>query len=144
MLKIHGEAKGPVTDLKLENNQLRGTVEIEIEKFQTGITLRDQHMKEKYLQAKEFPRARLSITEAAVDGDFTKSLNLTGEKPFRGKLSLHGKEQDVVGTFQVKEGLVQAKFPISLQDYSIEVPKYLGITVANTVDVSAEFPLLKE
>lgn len=144
MLKIHGTASaGPAGDLKLEGNQLRGAVEMDMDKLDTGIELRTQHMKEKYLQVKEHPKAKLTLTDAAVDEGFAKSLSNAGEKPFKGKLQLHGKEQPVEGTYTAKDGQVQAKFPIKLSDFAIDIPSYLGVTVADMVDVAVELPLKK-
>lgn len=143
-LKIHGTSTGsPTGELKAENGQLKGEVSFDLEKLDTGIDLRTKHMKEKYLQVKDFPQAKLSLLDAPLDADFAKSLSNAGEKPFRGKLSLHGKENEVKGTFTVKDGKAQAKFPLLISDYNIDVPKYLGITVANTVDVSVNLPLKK-
>lgn len=144
MLKIHGTASaGPAGDLKIEGNQLRGAVEMDLDKLDTGIELRTQHMKDKYLEVKEHPKAKLTLTEAAVDEGFAASLTNAGEKPFKGKLLLHGKEQDVSGTFTARDGQVQAKFPIKLSDFAIDIPSYLGVTVADMVDVAVELPLKK-
>lgn len=144
MLKIHGTSTGgPTGTLNLEGTQLKGDISFELDKLDTGIALRTQHMKEKYLQVKEYPRAKLTLLEAPVDADFAKTLS-TAEKPFKGKLSLHGKEKEVPGSFTAKNGVVQARFPITLSEFGIEVPKYLGITVADTVDVDVELPLKKE
>jgi polyisoprenoid-binding protein YceI len=144
MLKIHGTATGPAAVLTLENGQLKGNISIELEKLDTGISLRTRHMKEKYLQAKDYPKAVLSLLDAAADPGFEKSLSNGGEKSFRGKLALHGKEKEISGSFSVKDGLVKAKFPIVLSDFAIDVPKYLGITVADNVEVDVELQLRKE
>jgi hypothetical protein len=57
---------------------------------------------------------------------------------------LHGKEQGVKGTYLAKDGKIDAKFQIKLTDFGIEIPSYLGITVAETVDVQVALPLRKE
>lgn len=141
-LKVHGTATGPAGNLQLDGTQLKGAVTFALEKLDTGIALRNEHMKEKYLQVKEHPEAKLTLLDAPVEADFAKSLS-TSEKKFRGKLFLHGKEKEVSGTFEAKNGLVKAKFPITLSDFAIDVPKYLGITIANTVDLDVELPLQK-
>jgi hypothetical protein len=144
MLKIHGTASsGPAADLKLEGNQLKGAAEFEMEKLDTGINLRNQHMKEKYLHVKEHPKSKLTLVDAAVDGDFASTLSNGGEKPFKGTLLLHGKEKEVSGTYTAKNGQVQAKFPIKLSEFAIDIPSYLGVTVADTVDVNVDLSLKK-
>ncbi|HEY8278965.1 MAG TPA: YceI family protein [Bdellovibrionota bacterium] len=144
MLKIHGNAAGPEAALTAAGHQLKGAIEFSLDKLDTGISLRNEHMKEKYLQVKEHPKAKLTLVDAPVDPSFEKDLSNASEKSFRGKLSLHGKEKEVSGTYTAKGGVVQAKFPITLSDFGIDVPKYLGITVADTVNVDVELPLRKE
>ena len=144
MLKIHGTASaGPAASLKMEGTQLKGAVDFDMNKLDTGIALRTNHMKEKYLQVKEHPKAKLTLVDAPVDATFVCTLTNSGEKPFKGKLLLHGKEREVNGTYTAKNGLVQAKFPIKLTDFAIEIPTYLGVTVADMVDVAVELPLKK-
>ncbi|MGZ3702842.1 MAG: YceI family protein [Bdellovibrionota bacterium] len=143
MLKIHGTATGPNATLSLDGTQLKGAVDFEMDKLDTGISLRTEHMKEKYLQVKQYPKSTLTLLDAPVDADFAKSLSNGGEKKFRGKLNLHGKDHEVNGTYTAENGDIKAKFPVTLEDYGIDVPKYLGITVANTVDVNVEIPVKK-
>lgn len=143
-LKIHGKAAGPEAKLTLDGEKLSGTAEFDMNNLTTGINLRDQHMKEKYLQVKEHPKAKLTLVDAAVDPTFATNLTNSGEKPFKGKLQLHGQERDVEGTYTAKNGLVQAKFQIKLTNYGIEIPSYLGITVAELVDVNVDLPISKE
>lgn len=145
MLKIHGTATaGPAADLKVEGSQLKGAVEFEMDRLDTGIDLRTQHMKEKYLHVKEHPKSRLTLLDAQVDPTFATSLSNSGEKPFKGNLLLHGQEKEVNGTYTVSNGLVQAKFPIKLSDFAIDIPSYLGIKVADMVDVSVALALKKQ
>jgi hypothetical protein len=144
MLKIHGKATGPEAKLNLEGTKLSGTAEFELEKLDTGIGLRNSHMKEKYLETKTHPRAKLTLVEAMVDPAFATTLTNAGELPFKGKLQLHGQEKDVEGKYTAKEGLLNAKFQIKLTDYAIAIPSYLGVTVAETVDVDVELPLKKD
>lgn len=143
-LKIHGKASGPEAKLELNGTQLTGSAEFDMSKLDTGIELRNRHMKEKYLQVQQHPKAKLTLTEAAVDPAFANSLTNGGEKPFKGKLQLHGQERDVEGTYTAKNGLLQAKFQIKLTNFGIEIPSYLGITVAELVDVNVDLPISKE
>lgn len=143
-LKIHGKATGPEAKLSLDGAKLTGSAEFDMNNLSTGINLRDQHMKEKYLQVQQHPKAKLTLTDAAVDPAFATTLSNSGEKPFKGRLQLHGQEREVEGTYTAKNGLVQAKFQIKLTNYGIEVPSYLGITVAELVDVNVDLPLSKE
>jgi polyisoprenoid-binding protein YceI len=143
MLKIHGKAENPEAKLVVDKAILSGTAEIDMEKFSTGIGLRDKHLKEKYLQTGQYPKARLTLKGVSVDAAFAETLS-TANQPFEGVLSFHGKEQPVKGSFSAEHGEVNAKFPLKLGDFAVEVPSYLGVTVAETVDVEAVLPLVKE
>ncbi len=144
MLKIKGEAKGPEAKLNLDGEKLSGAISFSLEKLDTGIALRNEHMKEKYLEVKTHPTATLTLTDVAVDPAFGLSLTNGSEKPFRGKLALHGKEQEVNGTYTASAGNIIATFPLKLSDFAIDIPSYLGVKVAEDVAVSVELPLRKE
>lgn len=144
MLKIHGKAPSASASLKVEGTKLTGTAAFPLESLDTGINLRNEHMKEKYLKVKEFPNATLSIHEAEVDPEFASTLSNKGEKDFKGTLELHGKKNSVEGKYTAKSGVVQAKFQLKITDYGIEIPSYLGVKVAEVVDVNVELPLKKD
>lgn len=63
--------------------------------------------------------------------------------PFEGVLSLHGVERPVAGEARISRVGTQvtgaATFSINLAEFGIAVPKYLGITVAEKVEVRASF-----
>lgn len=144
MLKIHGKAEGPQAKITVADSKMNGTADFSMEKLSTGIEMRDKHMKEKYLETASNPKATLTLKNTKVDSDFEKTLSNAGELPFEGTLKLHGKEQPVKGTYTAKNGKVDAKFQIKLTDYGIEIPTYLGATVAENVDVQVNLPLQKE
>lgn len=144
MLKIHGKAPGPKSNLQFENGKLKGVAEFALDSLDTGIALRNQHMKEKYLKTKEFPLAILTLMDTDVGAEFPQTLTVEGEKPFQGKLKLHGVEKDVSGKFTGKEGKISASFQVKISDFGIEVPSYLGVTVTDTVDITVDLALKKE
>ena len=50
MIKIVGEGTGPHGDLTIFDDKLQGTLTIDMKKLTTKIELRDDHMKNKYLE----------------------------------------------------------------------------------------------
>ena len=116
-----------------------GTFTAKLDDFHTGIDMRDEHMKKKYLETDKYPTATLKWTVAKVN------LGDSSEVPFKGTLTLHGVERPVEGTAKLdpssdkKSVKVDAKFPLKLSDFKIEIPSYMGVTVAEDVDVHAEF-----
>jgi polyisoprenoid-binding protein YceI len=145
-LKIKGEGAKASGQLTALNEALTGEITTDLKDFQTGIALRDHHMKEKYLEVDKpgFSSAVLKIVSFSLPkGFFDKSSETQSD--FTGKLRLHGVEKDVKGTASTKyrpeSGDLSgtATFKVALADFGIDVPKFAGITVAQDVDVEAEF-----
>ncbi len=141
-LKIRGESKGtsPTGNLKLENEQVTGEFHFDLKSLDTGIELRNEHMKDKYLEVGKYPQAVLTLDPIPVKGG---NLGSDMQSDFSGKLNLHGVTQNVKGKFQytAKDKKANASFAIKVSDYKIDVPKYMGVTVSETVDVEASVAL---
>lgn len=142
-IKIKGEGKGPTGqfDLKRSGNDLKLTADlnVDLETLDTGISLRDRHMKEKYLETGKYKTAILKVADARLPA---AALAGTGSYTVSGTLMMKGVEKPVDIALQL-ENLGESvkaisKFKINLADYTIDVPKYAGITVANDVEVSVE------
>lgn len=133
-IRINGE-KGKIGGVAVENaDTVAGTFEAQMDDFVTGLSLRDKHMKEKYLETKKYPKAVLAL--APLKPDYGK------EQDFTGKLTLHGVTKDIKGkvtAVKLDKG-VQAKgeFGVVLEDYGIAIPSYAGVTVAKDVTISFE------
>src|SRR5262245_17940595 len=67
-LKIHGKGEAPKGKLTVKDSQVSGQVSFRLDSLQTGIALRDKHMKEKYLESEKFPEATLQITKIEPPG----------------------------------------------------------------------------
>lgn len=143
-LKIHGESKseGANGAINIDKGQATGSFTFKLASLDTGIDMRNEHMKEKYLEIKKHPDVTLTINPIAIT---SAELTSTTKKPFTGKLSLHGETKDITGEFELKEGKnLQAKFAISsLSDYKIDIPKYMGVTVSEKVEVEVNSTLIK-
>jgi polyisoprenoid-binding protein YceI len=122
--------------------RLTGDVSMDLATIDTGIGLRNQHLRENYLEVakgKGFDKAVLSeILMNDADGEAFE-----GRTPFTGMLLLHGVKHPVEGTAEIhRDGLgrrVQAEFPLVLTDFQITPPLYLGVGVANRLLVKARF-----
>lgn len=139
MLKIHGQSKGPEGAVVLDGNTITGTLSLKLSDLSTGIDLRDNHMKEKYLEVKSYPTAILTLKPLVLpkfEGEGSK------EVPFMGDLNLHGNIKPVSGiaTISSKNNgyAISAQYPIHLSDFKIEIPSYMGIKVADDVNVTVQ------
>lgn len=137
-IAINGKGEGLNGQLKNENGFVSGEISFRLETLQTGIALRDEHLKNKYLHIGQFPLAILKINQLKMP-EFGKSFT------FEGSLSLHGVEKKIEGVASVEtsenKNELKAKFPIKLSMFDIEIPSFQGITVAEDVEVVIDVPL---
>jgi hypothetical protein len=139
-LKIKGEGAAPTGELKETDGKLSGKFEFDLNTLKTGISMRDSHMKEKYLHVADHPQSRLTIEDLALPAEVVSGAVTSKEGvPFKGKLLLHGVEKEVGGTYDVKKAGsgydVLAKLQLKLSDFKIDIPSYAGITVAENIDL---------
>jgi polyisoprenoid-binding protein YceI len=142
-LKIHGKGTGPAGTLTVTDHSVSGFLAVDLASLETGISLRDRHLKEEYLQVDRYPEARLSFSRLDVSAVPEGATFGAVAVPFEGRLRLHGVEKPVSGQAKVSRNdsrlTVSAQFSINLGDFGVAVPKYMGITVAEKVDVKAAF-----
>jgi polyisoprenoid-binding protein YceI len=142
-LKIHGKGTGPAGTLTVSDRCVSGSLAVDLASLETGIGLRDRHLKEEYLQVDRYPEARLILSHLDISGLPEVASFAAVAVPFEGRLRLHGVEKPVSGQAKVSRDdtrlAVSAQFSIRLGDFGVGVPKYMGITVAEKVDVKAAF-----
>lgn len=136
-LKINGKANSGLlaNNLKLENGSASGDFEFSLKQLDTGIDLRNEHMKNKYLEIGKYPSAKLTLKPVAFsDAEFKSDV----KKSFNGTLTLHGVTKDVSGNFEysAKTKNISANFNIKVSDFNIDIPKYMGIVVSENVEVA--------
>jgi polyisoprenoid-binding protein YceI len=149
-IKINGSGEAVKGSLAIAaDNKASGVLTFNLKSLNTGIDLRDKHMKEKYLQVDQYPESQLTIKDLAIPDDVWTATAAPKDIPFTGKLKLKGTEKDVQGTAHVKKHgsnlELTAQFSIKLDDFGVDIPKYLGITVANEVKIEvSSTPIIKE
>src|SRR5690606_24524643 len=95
--------------------------------LKTGISMRDRHMKDKYLETAKHPRACLS--DRVMHGKFA------------GLLKIRGIRKKVAGEYEIVGNEVKAEFVVHISDFNIDSPSYMGVGVENEVTVKGRFPL---
>ena len=143
-LKITGKGKAPEGTFKGSLQGISGTATFDLTSLETGVSMRDHHMKEKYLETGTFPKSELTITQLKFPQPLQNGKAFSFDSlPFQGKLKLHGLEKPVTGTAHVESDgqtilKVVAEFALKLNDYGVAVPSFAGITVADDVQVTVE------
>ena len=124
---------GDVTPAADEQGAVRGALKVELHTLETGISIRDRHMKSNYLEVEKGPEFATAII------DDIRVEKLEGKTVFTGMLSLHGQKRKVTGAaeLQEKDGKirVQAQFPVKVSEFEIPAPTYLGVGVRDEIQI---------
>jgi polyisoprenoid-binding protein YceI len=131
---------GQTTELKLVDDGTTLSVIVVLAHLETGIGLRDSHMREKYLEVPKYPKAQLSISRSLLRMP-GQGADIDAEA--KGELLLHGVKKSVMFRYHAALGAhglrVSGKLHLDIRDFGIEVPRYLGVSVKPEVEVAAEF-----
>lgn len=147
-LKINGQGAKLLGKVTTSEGVISGQLKVKLNDFQTGISLRDRHMKEKYLETSKFPDAILTLSKVEVPRDFLDKKLTVKDCPFEGILKIRDVERPVKGKALIDASagnniLVETDFKIKVSDYNIDIPTYMGITVADEVDVHTKMKLIQ-
>ena len=133
-LKVRGVGSAPSGTLKLKGTKASGEFTFELSSLDTEIALRNEHMKDKYLEVGKFPKATIRFQDAETK-DGTKT-------SVAAELELHGVKKPVVLEAELKPDgetkKASGSFKFKLTDFSIAIPSHLGVTIADEVTVNIE------
>jgi hypothetical protein len=135
---------GNGNELRVLDDGATVKVSVPLAGMKTGISIRDKHMHEKYLETANFPSTELQVPRSALKipaaGPVTQDT--------AGTLLLHGKSKTVTFHYNcTRSGAklnVQGTMHLNMNDFGIQVPSYLGVTVKPEVDVAAQFEVTDE
>jgi polyisoprenoid-binding protein YceI len=133
---------GMLTSSAARPSTLDGSLAVDLRTVDTGIALRNDHMREKYLEVDK----GAGYDQAVLSDVVLQGLNAdapAGKGSFTGSLMLHGVKKAVTGPVEIRQAgtgwRVRASFPVNLPDYNIDKPRYLGVGVKDTVQVLVTF-----
>lgn len=114
-----------------------GAIAVDLRTLDSGIGLRDEHMRDTYLEVGRAGFDKAVLTELRVADVDPRTFE--GRAPFSGKLQLHGTEHAIAGQARVRRdgpsARVEATFTVKLSDYGIAKPQYLGIGIRDEVEI---------
>jgi len=108
---------------KIEGGKVTGEFTVDTTKLDGGV--RNQHMHEKYLETKSFPKAILKLDPMPEAGG-----------PFTGKLSLHGNEKEIKGVAEKSSIGYGFKFEINRKEFGIAEVSYKDILIGDSLTVT--------
>jgi len=136
---------GNGSELRVADDGQGVKVSVPLAGMKTGISIRDKHMHEKYLHTANFPTADLQVPRSALK---IPAAGGNVAQDAAGTLALHGKSKPVNFHYtSSREGSklkVRGTMHLNMNDFGIEVPSYLGVTVKPDVDVVAQFDVTDE
>ena len=131
---------GTTHDLDVRESDDIVNVSVPLASLDTGISLRNKHMREKYLEVDKYPRAELAVARSAIKVP-TAGASTSGD--VEGAIAIHGVSRKTHFTYQAKRderGLhVSGAVHVNMNEHGISVPSYLGVTVKPEVDVALTF-----
>jgi polyisoprenoid-binding protein YceI len=138
-LRINGEGALADGEFIIDGTDLiGGEIKVHLDSLKTGLELRDQHMKEKYLETGRFPVAIFKLDPIKLPlSKFESETNL------QGILTIHGISKPATLKIEGEksengfEGSATAD--LNVTDFEIKIPEYLGIKVADKVKILAKF-----
>jgi polyisoprenoid-binding protein YceI len=109
---------------------------VKLEQLDTGLELRNSHMKHKYLKVVEFPEAVFTFAPvkcSATGGTFSVP----------GTLTLHGNSRPLQAEATLKEDGswvdLSLKAVVKMSDFALESPQFMGVKVRDEVAISLEY-----
>jgi polyisoprenoid-binding protein YceI len=139
----HGPAglriEGKSSAISLEEDASGMTFNVPLEPIDTGIDLRNRHLRE-MLQVEKFPAATLRVSRSELK--FPRERE-PAEGNARGELTLHGQSRPVEVHYHADRSSsgttkVHGSLQLDLRDFAITRPSYLGVSVAPEVQVDVD------
>ncbi len=133
------KVEGKTSELTVAENGDAVRLTVPLGHIDTGIGLRNQHLREK-LEVAKFPSAELSVPRKNLE---LPAVGQSVSRTAMGTMTLHGVTKPVQLAYTARSdgpGLyrVHGQVRIKMSDFGITPPGYLGVKVAPDVDVTVD------
>lgn len=137
--KIDGYLIGDSKEIKKDSELY---FEVQLNTLETGIGLRDRHMRDNYLHTDKYPIA--SFTGKIIE---SKKSSKGWDVVVKGEMSIHGVKKTISVNgelFKTKNGYeVICNFTVPLSDYKIEIPSLMFQKIDENMQIETKFYLVK-
>ena len=120
-----------------------GELRADLTTLDSGIDLRNSHLQDNYLEVQRGPEFQSAVLSGILLDDPLPASTSRHETEFSGMLALHGVQRPVSGEADLRRRdgrmQVEATFSISLDGFDIPPPRYLGVGVRDTVEITVTF-----
>lgn len=118
--------------------------EVDLRTLDTGIGLRNRHMRDNYLHTDRYPYASYRGRVIKADKKDNNSYSVTTD----GKMTIHGvtKPMKLDGTMTYERNgfRIKSNFSIKLTDYKVEVPRLMFMKISEKIELAADFVITKK
>ncbi len=125
-------------DTWTENSELY--FEVDLRTIDTGIGLRNRHMREDYLHTDKYPYAKFTGRIVSASSGSSRY-----DVTVRGSMDIHGvkKPMDISGTVsRMERGIrISTEFQVKLTDHDIEIPKFMFFKIDENMQLVLDFHL---
>jgi len=146
-IKIDGLGSGLKGNLKVTGNLVSGQASFPLNTLDTGVSLRDKHLKDEFLQVQKYPDAELTVNKVSLAKNPTADGFSQDKVPFTGVLKVHGVSHPVNGTIDLNTSAGttkgDAQFGIKISDFGFPEPKFMGMKVNDDVQVKVHLEAKK-
>lgn len=145
---VHFFSDAPMEDIEALNDKGQSAMDlstgeivfsIPIKSFEFEKSLMQEHFNENYLESDKYPMATFKGIVKGFDRENSGWQKAMAE----GSMNIHGVSNDltVEGEIKIEENSikVKSKFPITLNDYKIKIPKVVFYNIAEVVEVTITF-----
>ena len=117
--------------------------EVDLKTLDTGIGLRNRHMRENYLHTDKFPDASFKGKITNVTPAAQGSYNVDAE----GEMFIHGVTKNIkISGLLTKSGnsdySIKTNFNIKLSSYKIDIPSIMMVKLSEVIELQLNFNLL--
>ncbi|MEX2512196.1 MAG: YceI family protein [Cyclobacteriaceae bacterium] len=141
-------SSAPVEDIKADNHAVTGLFNaqtgslaflVPIQAFRFPKSLMQEHFNEKFMESQKYPEATFEGKLTRFDPSKSGVQNAVAE----GNLMIHGitNKTRISGNiiFKGDQIIMEAVFPVKLEDHEIQIPQILFYNIAEEVEVTANF-----
>lgn len=131
-----GDSLSESADL-LDNSHLY--FEVRLDGLDTGIGLRNRHMRDNYLETEKYPYAHFTGRLTQVERDPTGGFTVTAD----GVFHVHGVDRQrifIATVSPVGDGFhVRGSFEVKLSDHNIGIPKIMFLKINEIIELEIDF-----
>ena len=125
------DIEGATSDLRIADDGTTLTFTVPLDSVDTGIALRDHHMKSEYAQTAQYPDATLTLARASIV--WPSQIGESTNGVVDGTFVAHGVSTPAKVSYvarRTKTGTrLSGEFDFDVSAHGIKIPSYLGVTV---------------